>query len=244
MYHLFLIAFFSFSFSNTFASTLVLIGGGERPKEALLQFVQEIKEGPILILPWGSEYPEEIFLTIKSELENLKARDIHCLCKKEFTLKDYNIIEKAGGIYFPGGDQNKIMDKILKTGIKKLIHTLYQKGIPIAGTSAGSAIQSDPMLTGVNSQTAQGLGLLPSFIIDQHFLVRNREERLLNALGKYPLLHGIGIDESMSAVIHNDTQIKALGPSVVVLYLKEKNQIKKIKLSHLQNFNLNKKNLD
>ena len=132
------------------------------------------------------------------------------------------------------------MKRILKTNTKAVIQTLYQNGVPVAGTSAGTAIQTGPMLTGNGFETSEGLGLLKNFIVDQHFLVRNRECRLLGALEAFPLLNGIGIDESMSAIIENSTQITALGPSLVTLYLRKSNHFKKIQLSHLQSIRLNR----
>ena len=223
---------------NINANTLVLIGGGDRPKEALFAFLAAAKIGPIFVLPWGTDYPEESFSIIKSELQKLGASDIRCFCQEQFDAKDFSALSSAGGIYFPGGDQNKIMQRILKNKLKVLIRELYEKGVPIAGTSAGTAIQSNPMLTGFESETSEGLGLFDHFIVDQHFLVRNREGRLITALQQFPKHNGLGIDESMSVVVENSKKITALGPSVVCLYLRKKNNLKKIKLTNLQKIEL------
>lgn len=230
---LFLIFFISFELN---ATTLVLIGGGNRPKEALAYFVQKTQNAPIYVLPWGTSYPKESFASIKSELEEHGNVDVRCFCSASFSRNDYIALSKAGGIYFPGGDQNKVMKRIFKAKIKNLIHRLYKAGVPVAGTSAGTAIQSNPMLTGSGIQTSEGLGLLPNFIVDQHFLVRARQERLLGALEENTNLSGLGIDENMSVVVENSSYFTALGPSIITFYLRKNNNLKKIEISHQQSF--------
>jgi len=232
---IFLLLLFS---CNLHAATLVLIGGGEHPKAALSYFIQKLQPGPIYVLPWGTSYPEESFEDIRSELEKLGAHDIQCFCKEVFTPENYRALARAGGIYFPGGDQNKIMQRIFQSHAKPLLQDLYQKGVPVAGTSAGTAIQTNPMLTGNRAETSEGLGLLAGLIVDQHFLVRGREERLLQALEAFPTLNGIGIDESMSAIIEDSTYVTAIGPSLVTLYIKNHSEIKKIELIDKQSLRL------
>jgi cyanophycinase len=218
--------------TNCFATDLILIGGGKRPKAALKYFVSKVKTGPIVVLPWGTSYPMESFETIKAELKEVGAKNVICFCDKSFTLKERSLLQQSGGIYFPGGNQNKVMKRIKKNKIKFLIRSLYKSGIPVAGTSAGTAIQSNPMLTGSGSETTEGLGLLRHFIVDQHFIVRNREDRLLGALEENTNFHGMGVDEDMSAVIQDNKRITALGPTFVNLYLKQGNSYKMIQLSN------------
>lgn len=66
---------------------------------------------------------------------------------------------------------------------------LYNRNIPIAGTSVGTAIQSELMLSGNGSETISGLATWKNFIVDQHYLVRNREYRLLGPLSIILYLH-------------------------------------------------------
>lgn len=205
---------------NTYATTLVLIGGGHRPESALKHFVSQTKTGPIYVLPWGTEAPIASFEAIKMELNSLGILNIECFCDDAWTSQDLAKILNAGGIYFPGGDQNKIMDRLQKNQLIPVIQNLFKNNIPVAGTSAGTAIQTNPMLTGNDSDTTLGLGLLPNFIVDQHFIVRQREARLLLALEAFPLFNGIGVDENMSVVVTDSKQFKALGPSEVRLYIR------------------------
>lgn len=228
---LFLLSLPAFAFAST---TLVLIGGGKRPPEALRVLIEAKKSGPILVLPWGTGSPQESFETIKQELQAIASVEVQCLCAESV---DLALLKSAGAFYFPGGDQNKIMAKIFKHGLKPVIQEMCKAGVPVAGTSAGTAIQSDPMLTGVEAETAEGLGLLPYYIIDQHFLVRRRENRLVYALDMNPTLNGVGVDEDMSVVVRDGSNFTALGPSMVMIYLRIGSRMKRVELSDGMVFN-------
>ena len=49
---------------------------------------------------------------------------------------------------------------------------------------------------------AKGLGLWPEVIVDQHFLKRQRDNRLISAVIDHPTLVGVGIDESTAVIVH------------------------------------------
>jgi cyanophycinase len=59
------------------------------------------------------------------------------------------------------------------------------------------------MIVGGNPQArvGTGLGLLPDFVIDQHFHNRNRLPRLQGILARYPQYLGLGIDEETAVVV-------------------------------------------
>ena len=71
-------------------------------------------------------------------------------------------------------------------------------------------------LTAGATITAPGLGLWPDVIVDQHFLKRQRGNRLISAILDHPSLIGVGIDES-TAVIATGTKIEAIGKSAVLV---------------------------
>ncbi len=51
------------------------------------------------------------------------------------------------------------------------------------------------------AELGSGLDLLPDAIVDQHFLRRNRLNRLVGVLELHPELIGFGIDESTALVV-------------------------------------------
>jgi cyanophycinase len=62
----------------------------------------------------------------------------------------------------------------------------------------------------------KGLGLLPGTILDQHFLKRQRFNRLLSAVLEHPDLVGIGIDEK-TAILVRGSHLDVLGESGVLV---------------------------
>jgi cyanophycinase len=71
-------------------------------------------------------------------------------------------------------------------------------------------------LTAGTTVTARGLAVLPDLLIDQHFLKRQRDNRLLSAVFDHPNLVGVGIDES-TAIIFHDSGFDVIGRSSVVV---------------------------
>jgi cyanophycinase len=69
-----------------------------------------------------------------------------------------------------------------------------------------------------NVVTAEGLGLLPGAIVDQHFVRRRRNNRLLSLVLENPALVGVGIDESTALEVGPGGAWKILGESVVGVY--------------------------
>ena len=49
-----------------------------------------------------------------------------------------------------------------------------------------------------------GFALLPDVAIDQHVIVRHRENDLASVIAAHPQLLGIGIDQSAAIVVHGD----------------------------------------
>ena len=66
--------------------------------------------------------------------------------------------------------------------------------------------------------TADGFGLLPGAIVDQHFVRRRRHNRLLSLVLEHPDLVGVGIDESTALEVPPEGPWRGLGASVAVVY--------------------------
>ena len=226
--------FFSLLFisSLSFADTkLLLIGGGKRPVEAMKEFSRLAggNRARILVIPWASESIAAAE-AIKAELavHTLGEIDIipHILNPQEVK----NLVKKidtSSGVFFTGGDQNKLMVLIRAYQLREKFRSKFFEGIIFGGTSAGTAIMSNPMLTGSADLTvldgsqvelAEGLGLLPpSIIIDQHFIMRSRFNRLAGLILKNKAQLGIGVDENTSLLIR-DRETQVIGPSQVLFF--------------------------
>ena len=163
------------------------------------------------------------------ELSNIKAAPLleemlSSSSSREIFLKQ---CDESCAIFFCGGDQVKISQVIFGVdGLKQHLTDLYDRGIPFAGTSAGCAIMSATMITGEGSfdvikkgavEVIEGLGLVKTAILDQHFIKRMRLNRLLSVLLDSKEVYGIGVDEGMAVAIVDDVHCEVLGAGVCVL---------------------------
>lgn len=100
-----------------------------------------------------------------------------------------------------------------------LFVTLFVARIALAQAS----IMSRTMIRYGSRRTAvtdRGFSLLRRAIIDQHFLVRDRQERLLNVLTDRPHMIGLGVDEGTALVVRQN-RLRVIGDSGVVVCVGE-----------------------
>ena len=144
-------------------------------------------------------------------------------------------VKNARLVYITGGDQNKFMDIVRGSKLYEALQQSYHAGATISGTSAGAAIMSQIMITGAQKgnekaegfreirndivETNSGMGFLKNVIIDQHFVMRSRYNRLLSVLADYPSHMAIGVDEGTALVVHGK-QARVSGDSQVVVIRK------------------------
>jgi len=203
--------------------------------------------GYAVILPMSSLSQDSSIYYAKEPFTTAGINKVYGIrCNKE----DANSSAKSDSVrfaklvYISGGDQTRFMDIVRGSDLEKAIHEAYAHGAMIAGTSAGAAVMSAVMITGEqlkkpeysatfttieqgNLETKNGLGLLKSAVIDQHFLIRSRHNRLLTAILEFPSLKGIGIDES-TAILVEGKYAEVVGNSQVLVYSNPKKQVKKM----------------
>ena len=210
---------------------LLVVGGGERPPDAMKKFVEWSGGGRsrILVVTWASGVPEESFEALQKGFhaanagiaEHAPERPLDAEKRARFVEQ----LNNATGVFFSGGDQNRIMDVLADDELLRLVKSKYDSGVPFGGTSAGAAVMSDPMMTGEADLkildgkkvgVRKGLGLLPGVIFDQHFLVRQRHNRLLGLMLLNPSVIGIGIDEDTSVLIEDNRHLTVNGKTQVM----------------------------
>jgi cyanophycinase len=209
------------------AGTLFIIGGGSRPDAMIDRMVDAsgVRDGGYaVILPMASSDPDAAAAAIEEQLTGSGVSDVRTLnAGGDTSVSDEQSaqVEGAALIYMPGGSQSRLMDALSGSGLDTAIRTAYRQGALIAGTSAGAAVMSAQMITGDtqryedyhptfrtietdNIVLQDGLGLIQTAIIDQHFLYRSRHNRLLTAILEFPNITGIGIDESTALLIDGE----------------------------------------
>jgi len=224
--------------------TLVIVGGGSRSEAMMRRFVQlATRNGAsrIAVVPMASSEPKETGDAVAAELDSLGATTFVFLVDsaEAETQTAIRRLDSATGIWFTGGDQELLTAAIGGTASLRAIHDRYRDGAVVGGTSAGAAIMSDSMITGNQQppgdtlgyygdeypaisrhrvQVTRGLGFLPGAIVDQHFIRRERHNRLMSAVLERPTLLGVGIDESTALEVGPDGKWKVLGESEVLVY--------------------------
>jgi cyanophycinase len=223
--------------------TLFIVGGGSQPDDLVRQFVA-LAGGPgkarIAILPMATSDAIATGAEKKAQLDSMGA-DAFVVNVTRAQADDDTVVRAlagATGIWFPGGDQTPLAAALRGSAALRTIHDRYRAGAVVGGTSAGAAVMSDSMITGnqfwpsmtaavdspsfsrIGRRTIEitpGLGFLHGAIVDQHFIRRQRENRLISVVLERPTLLGVGIDEGTALEVTPDGRWAVLGRSAVIV---------------------------
>lgn len=216
------------------AGTLVIVGGGATPREAIDQFLSAAggKDASIVVISnaLGDEPPEEQkvcgWLT---EAGASNVRQLHARDKLEMSQPNLlGCLREARGLWFTGGRQWRLVDAYLDTPVQTLFHDVLRRGGVIGGTSAGATIQGEYLVRGnplgneemMAEGYERGFGFLPGVAIDQHFSQRDRFSDMSGLKKTHPQLVGIGIDEA-TALIVRGTTMEVVGKNSVAIFDRE-----------------------
>jgi cyanophycinase len=220
---------------------LVIVGGGERPPAALARFVLWAggASARVLVVPWASAEPKESCDALIAELKVPGPKEIVCAPAEPLDDKGkagpldaasralfLGELAAAGGVFFSGGDQARIMDVLADAELLAAVRQRHAAGVVFGGTSAGAAVMSLRMITGDGDFTVidgdkvevrEGLGLVPGVIVDQHFVKRQRENRLFGLVLKHPEERGVGIEEDTAILVTGGRHAEVVGKGPVLL---------------------------
>jgi len=207
---------------------VIAIGGNEDKSggsgSLLGEFVARAggADARIVIIPTASAEPERRAAQYVNVFTAMGAGQIHVLNPERGITRDgLMLIENATGIFVTGGDQVKLMQHLRKTACADAIVNAVRRGAVYCGTSAGASAVSKKMLFGARQDgsglidVAEGLGLIPGVIVDQHFSERQRLPRLLEAVETHGL-HGLGVDEN-TAIVWEAGRARVRGASRVTV---------------------------
>jgi cyanophycinase len=184
----------------------------------------------IMVLPQASSLADtgkeyvEIFHTLglKKKPLSLEFRSRDEANKKS----NLNALRKATGIFIAGGTQMRLTSLMGGTVFEKELLAAYKRGAVIAGTSAGTAVQSKIMIAygrgGATprehiAQFSAGFGFTDKIIFDQHFRQRDRLGRLVYAISMHPGALGVGVDENTAAIVQDDRHITVCGKNAITI---------------------------
>ncbi|MEI8379082.1 MAG: cyanophycinase [Planctomycetota bacterium] len=220
------------------AGTLVIVGGGQTPREAFEKFLTAAggKDSPIIVV---SDTLRDDLNEEKGVCNWLKAagasnvRQLHARDKSELANPDIAAwLNEARGVWFTGGRESR-MEAYLETSIQKLFHGVLRRGGVIGGTSAGATIQGEYFARGLSQENKpetategyeRGFGFLSGCAIDfrdadsnDRALPHERFEDMTGMKRAHPQLVGIGIDDG-TALIVRGTTMEVVGQNQVAIY--------------------------
>lgn len=230
---------------------LLIVGGGERTDEIMQKFIALAggKNAVVVIFPMASSVPEEVGPEYVKQMKGLGVKEAFSLNIDANAANQDSVVAKlkdVTAVFYSGGDQVLLTAALLNTKVQARVRQIYENGGVIGGTSAGAAVMSTVMITGNellnkdssssfhtllkdNVEVKEGFGFITEAIIDQHFVVRKRHNRLISRLLQQPSLMGVAIDEATCIIVNPDRTFDVVGESVVLVY--DPTKAKNIKLN-------------
>jgi cyanophycinase len=205
----------------------------EQSADFILQrFVDELPgRRTVVVIPTASEEADEAgqdYVKVFTSLgiENVEVLNIQ---SREQANGDeaLAVIDRADGVMFTGGDQLRLTALLGGTAVLSRLSERYlHEPIVIAGTSAGAAAMSTPMIyQGRNDagflkdeiHITTGLQLLRDVAIDTHFIKRGRIVRMAQIIATNPGCLGLGLEEDTAVLITKGKELEVIGNGIVVL---------------------------
>jgi aminobenzoyl-glutamate utilization protein B len=211
--------------------TLVIDGGGE-VSETRERFVTLAggSDSAFVLIPTAAE-GDEINLDQDAATfsQRFGVKHVSVLHTRNRTVADSGDfvapLKSARGVWFGGGRQWRLVDAYMGTRTQREIEAVLTRGGVIGGGSAGATIQGSYLVRGAREGNhtmmakgyEQGFGYLRRVAIDQHLLVRHRQDDLVEVIASKPELLGLGLDEPAAIVVQGD-RFEVIGRSVVGVY--------------------------
>lgn len=219
------------------AGSLVIVGGSEdrsRTSVILTRLISLCDGGApvVVVVDAASRTPSSFARHYQATFSELGAREV--LAPRLDTPHDaedpsfLRAIERAGAVYFAGGDQSRLVGIIRGTEAHRLLLSRFgEDGLVVGGTSAGASALSQDMIVRGESElwprkgfVRVGVGLgFTDLIIDQHFSQRARLGRLVEAVAMLADRGacGVGVDENTALVLSPDGSGEVLGEGGVAV---------------------------
>ena len=224
---------------------LYIVGGGPQTDAMVREFVALAggDTARIVVMAMASASGERSGEAKASDLRALGAKATNVWIGRAQADADsvVRLLDGVTGIWFGGGDQNRLSDVLRGTAVERAIKSRHAAGAVVGGTSAGAAVLSARMITGREAKyggdrpprdssdayitinrdnvvTSDGFAYLNDVVIDQHFVRRKRHNRLISLVLEAPPHLGAGIDESTALIVESSGTWRVSGESVVVVY--------------------------
>jgi cyanophycinase len=233
--------------SNQFPKGRLLAIGGHEQRQApgensssadksadfiLQRFVDELAgQRTVVVIPTASEEPDEAaedYIKAFTALGIERVEVLNIQSREEANSPEaIEVINRADGVMLTGGDQLRLTALLGGTQLLTRLSERYlHDPIIIAGTSAGAAAMSTPMIyQGRNDagflkdeiHVTTGLQLLRDVAIDTHFIKRGRIVRMAQIIATNPGCVGLGLEEDTAVLVTKGRELEVIGNGIVVL---------------------------
>jgi cyanophycinase len=217
-----------------------LMGGGDDLDEAFKWMCERAGGGDFVVLRASGDEDYNPYIQALCKLNSVAT----IILKSREAAKDpfvADAIRHAEAVFIAGGDQAHYINWWMDTPVQKALNDAIERGVPLGGTSAGLAVQSEfvysaqgdaPDDKDLNSPLALANPyhprvtivhaflknpLLKNVITDTHFSARDRMGRSLVFMarilqdGKAREIRDIAIDERTSVLLDPDGQAEVVG---------------------------------
>lgn len=203
--------------------TVVVVGGGAIGPEIYSRFIAAAGGPDALIIDvpnagGGSHYDDSS--AGAQRLREAGARNVRVLFTTDRKVADSDsfvaVLKHAGGVWFDGGRQYRLVDAYGGTKTEQAFHEVLARGGVVGGSSAGATILGDFLVRGAPSNDNSimdypgyenvGFAFLRNVAIDQHVVARERLPDLADSImPRYPELLGMSEDEGTAWIVRGDT---------------------------------------
>lgn len=202
--------------------TVIVVGGGSMGPEIYKAFIEAAGGPDALIITVPNAGGADSYGQDGPNTRGWKAagaKNVYTLFTKDPRVADTDsftaVIARAGGIWFEGGRQFRLVDAYAGTKTEAAFNAVLARGGVVGGSSAGASILGDFLVRGAPSNNnfimdypgyQKGFAYLRNTGIDQHVVARERLPDLADSIvTKYPQLLGISEDEGTAWVVRGDT---------------------------------------
>ena len=208
--------------------TLVIAGGGRLPPEIRQRFLALAggsQRAKIVIIP-AFEADSTQIVSMCETWQTLGATSVRVLqaaSREEANLAAFgSSLDEATGVWLSGGQQALLSERYAGTLVEEKLRAVLDRGGVVGGSSAGAAAMTKVMIEQGSDEAieSRGFDLFREAIIDQHFLRRNRLNRLIGLLDAHPDRVAFGIDEGTALVVQvHKGRLGVIGSSYVLAYV-------------------------
>lgn len=211
--------------------TLVIAGGGDVPEDAAEQFLKAAGGPDALIVLVTTANGEKPSLDAASVawLKEAGAKNVHLVHPRTRAEAEapafLALLRKAGGVWFTGGRQWRLVDAFENTMAESEFHAVLSRAGAIGGNGGGASMLSDYLVRGgplsnkdiMAEGYEEGFGFMQGVAIDPFFTQRNRFADMARLKRAHPRLVGLGVDEETALIIQNGA-VEVVGKNHVVVY--------------------------